>query len=221
MLPCRVIVRAHPRPNFNASPFTLLAPSEREGSLEGPSPALPSSPYLQCPNVPTFKRSNDSVHPLIPILERIPPPHTSLYFQSHVGTPFCNPFVSMVFNGMGGCTPLSSFEPRLSPGSAFCPFLVFKKLQIANFTTPFFCYSCKLVGGVPPPFRSKLRSHRGAESPTGSERSDVFGRHIDGIVRGDYDAGKSSKEVGSRETSDGKKVRPCGNSWSSGWPWES
>src|SRR5260370_28940587 len=41
----------------------------------------------------------------------------SLSFHTLTGTPFCNPFVFMVFHLMGGCTP----APRRSGGRAVLP----------------------------------------------------------------------------------------------------
>jgi hypothetical protein len=64
------------------------------------------------------------------------------------------------FHRDGGCrgSPnIPTFKPANMPTShRSIPFL-FKRLQNANFSTPFFSYSYKMPGGVPPPNLSTLQ----------------------------------------------------------------
>ena len=46
-----------------------------------------------------FDYSQSGTHPPLTILTLV------LSFHAFTGTPFCNPFVFMVFHRMGGCTP--------------------------------------------------------------------------------------------------------------------
>src|SRR6266851_7350363 len=77
----------------------------------------------------------------------------SLSFHTLTGTPFCNPFVSMVFHLMGGCTP----APRRSSRRAIMPL---SPLSATLMNPPATVANKRLTAGLSP-LSATLTKNRG------------------------------------------------------------